>query len=319
MLIVYQKGADGRTARAADPAAALDQDGLVWIDLLSPTPEEEAAVERRLTVDAPTSSERAALEESSRFYEADGALYLTATLLARKTPESFLTDSVSFILAKNVLLTVREITPRAFETDAGRASVQISAATDGPQALMALLSAVTERLADLLQFSGKEANGLSNSIFVTGPRGPNMRRVLGVLGRLGAQINQAHASLASLQRLTAFTTHVCTRHGLDQGPLVSLTRDVEQLERTAEAEQNMLTFLLDAALGIVGVTQNNQLGVLTVGTLVFLPATLIASIFGMNFKYLAWLDAPWGPWLAMALMIGSAALIYAAISSRKWF
>jgi magnesium transporter len=318
VLIVYARGPDDRIAKAADPAAALASGRAVWIDMLDVGADEEQRVETLLGIDVPTSAERAALEDSARLYEDSGALVLTATIIASRAGGAFAADGVSFVLAKSRLVTVRHIDTRAFQIGADRASVRLQNAANGGEVLMALLESILERLADVLQEASTRAQTVSQGVFVTDKRGPNMEEVLSELGRLGSVVTLAHESLSSLERLFSFAQDVCTPHGLSGPRLAALGRDAHQLERTAEALQNHLTFLLDATLGLVASAQNASLARLSTAAMVFVPSTLIAGIFGMNFKAMTIFDAPWGPWAAFALMIVSMIAALSFARYRKW-
>ena len=142
MLRILARGG-AEAASSADPAA-------LWFDLETPDAAEEDQVEAALGVNVPTPAERAAVEESARFYEENGALYLTATLLGRRDEGPFVSGPVTFILANDKLVTVRQIRPRAFDVGQGRASARIGSARSGADVLLALLEGAAERLADLL-------------------------------------------------------------------------------------------------------------------------------------------------------------------------
>jgi magnesium transporter len=318
VLTAYARGADGQIAQARDAADAIAAGEAVWIDLLNPTPEEEQRVEAAFAIDAPTPAERTALEDSARLYEENGALVLTATVLSSRDTDRFASDAVSFVLTKGSLITVREIDSRAFQIGAGRASARIQNAASGAEVFLALMEGLVERTADILQAAATKAQTLSHGVFTPAGRGPNMDDALSELGRLGAVATQSHASLSSLERLFTFAQNVCEKHALSGPRLAGLARDASQLERTADALQNHLTFLLDAALGLVAAAQNASLQRLSVTAMVFVPSTLIASIFGMNFDALTIFHARWGPWFAFALMLIAtlAALSYARY--RRW-
>ncbi|MBU6372622.1 MAG: hypothetical protein KJS97_07820 [Alphaproteobacteria bacterium] len=318
MITVYLSGEQGKVVAAADAKAALAAGGAVWIDLFEPTTDDERAVEAALAIDAPTPLERAALEESSRFYEENGALFLTATLLGRRSEGAFISGPVTFILKGRVLLTVRSVQPRAFEIGKGRASARIESSMDGAAALTALLEGVVERIADLLQESAKEAHALSSRVFTPGGA-PQLSVELRTIGRLGALSAMAHDSLSSLQRLAAYAAHVCAPYGVDPERMAALARDIEQLERVCEAQQEQLTFLLDATLGLVGAAQNTALTAISIATILFVPPTLIASIFGMNFEAMTWFKAAWGPPVAFTLMAVTSFGLLAVARWRRWF
>lgn len=307
-----------RLARGGVEAASCSDANALWFDLEQPDEAEEQEVENALGVDVPTPAERAAFEESARFYEDNGALVLTATLLGRREEGMFISGPVTFILAKDKLITVRQIRPRAFDVGQGRASARVGSAQTGADVLFALLDGAAERLADLLSEATRDANTISQRIFAEG-RDPDLRSVLRDLGRVGAFAALAHDSLSSLQRLCVYARAAKDRHGMDDKRLAALARDVGELERIAEALQPRLAYLQDATLGLINAAQTNVLKALSLATIAFVPPTLIASIFGMNFRAMTWFDAPWGPWVAALLIVTAPAALFAIAKWRKWF
>ncbi len=310
MLRILSLG--GATAlTCADPNA-------LWFDLESPSEAEEAEVEAALGLDVPTPAERAAFEESARYYEEGGALYLTATLLGRRDEGMFVSGPVTFILARDKLATVRQISPRAFEVGQRRASARIGSAKTGADVFFALLEGAAERLADLLAEATRDANSISIQVFDDKVE-PDLRSILRALGRVGALAALAHDSLSSLQRLLAYTQLAKDRHGLDEARVAALTRDTGELERIAEALQPRLSFLQDATLGLINAAQTNVLKALSLATIAFIPPTLIASIFGMNFEAMTWFKTGWGPWVGFLLMLLAPAALFGIAKWRKWF
>ena len=294
------------------------QASALWFDLETPTAQEEDDVEAVLGVNVPTPSERSAYEESARFYEDNGALYVTATLLGRRDDGPFISGAVTFILAKGKLATVRQIRPRAFDIGPGRASARISSAKTGADVLLALVEGAAERLADLIAESTQGANQQSMGVF-TEEAAPDLRESLRGLGRIGTLTALAHESLSSLQRLLAYTHSVCAKHEIDQAKIRQLERDVGELERLAETLLNRIGYLQDAALGMIGATQADVLKALSLATIAFVPPTLIASIFGMNFVHMTWFKESWGPWVGFLLMFIAPAILFGIAKWRRWF
>jgi magnesium transporter len=310
MLRILSKG--GAAAVSPDDPSAL------WFDLESPDAAEEDQVEGILSINVPTPAERAAVEESARFYEEDGELYLTATLLGRRDEGPFVSGPVTFILVNGKLVTVRQIRPRAFDVGQGRASARIGSAKTGADILLALLEGAAERLADLLSEAQQHSHTAAMTVFESDPA-PDLRESLRTLGRIGTMIALSADSLSSLQRLLAFTHSVCKRHGIDEGKVHALVRDVDELERLAETLLNRVSYLQDAALGLIGSTQSDTLKALSLATITFVPPTLIASIFGMNFVGMTWFHEPWGPWVGFVLMILAPLALLWIARWRGWF
>ena len=307
-----------RLARGGVEAAACTDPNAIWFDLETPTEAEETEVETALGVDVPTPAERAAFEESARFYEENDALYLTATLLGRRDEGPFVSGPVTFILAKQKLVTVRQVRPRAFEIGQRRASARIGSAQNGGDVMFALLDGAAERLADMLAEATRDAHAISQRVFQE-DGDPDLRTILRELGRVGAFAALAHDSLASLQRLCAFARLTKDRHGLNAARIAALARDTAELERIAETLQPRLSFLQDATLGLINATQANALKALSLATIAFVPPTLIASIFGMNFEGMTWFRVDWGPWAGFALMVAAPAALFAIAKWRRWF
>lgn len=309
MLRVLSRG--GSEVACEDP-------GALWYDLESPTEQEEADVEQDLGIDVPTPAERAAFEESARYYEERDALHLTATLLGRRDDGPLVSGAVTFILTKSKLVTVRQIRPRAFDIGQGRASARITAAQTGADVLLSLVEGAAERLADLLAEAKRDANALSVRVFDETDT-IDLRTALQDMGRIGGLAAVSHDSLSSMQRLLVYARAFRTKYAINDSRLSALARDVGELERIAEQMQPRLSYLQDAVLGLINATQTNVLKALSLATIAFVPPTLIASIFGMNFDHMTWFREPWGPWIGVALMIAAPAALFAIAKWRRWF
>ncbi|MBI1252311.1 MAG: hypothetical protein GC189_12665 [Alphaproteobacteria bacterium] len=292
---------------------------VVWCDLEAPTDAEERTVEAALGLDVPTHQERMAAEESARFYRDGDALVLSPTLLGRREEGAFMADPVTFILSQGKLVTIRRIRPRAFEAGSGRASARIGSARSGGAVFVALITSAVERLADMIADLRGQALAVARDAFDESAAPIDLGATLRLLGRLGVQASIAHDCLSSLNRMMAFAGESCAKHDVSGEDLAALARDVNELERGAEALQDHLTFLQNAAIGMVNAAQNNVLKVVALATMAFVPPTLVASIFGMNFKAMHWFDAPWGPWAGFALMALAPLALFAWARWRKWF
>lgn len=303
-----------RGGAETDPEA----DDALWYDLESPTDQEEAAVEACLGIDVPIPAERAAFEDSARFYEEGAALHLTATLLGRREEGPLQSGAVTFILVGDKLVTVRTIRPRAFEIGEKRASARIGSAKTGAEVALALIEGAAERLADVLAEQTRAAEALSIRTFDEAD-GIDLRQSLRDLGRIGAIVALVHDALSSIQRLLVYARATKTKYGLDVTRVSALARDVGELERIAEAMQPRLSYLQDAMLGLINAAQTNVLKALSLATIAFVPPTLIASIFGMNFQHMTWFREPWGPWAGAAMMLAAPAILFAIAKWRRWF
>jgi magnesium transporter len=304
---------DGGRLRAVGESLA-DLEGLVWIDLLNPSAEEEALLEAHLGVDIPTREEMQRLEVSGRLYKEDDAVVMTATLPARTDSDDLLIAAVAFVLAAGKLVTVRYHEPRVFKTFPQRASESNLGCVNAEALVIALLEATVDRLTDILERAEEEVDAISRAIFRSDPPRAKSRDLTGTLqliGRKGDLCSNIHVCLLSLQRLAGFFGQVLVDRGNSKearGRVRTLERYLDSLSDHAAFVSQKVTFLLDATLGMINIEQSNIIKIFSIAAGVFLPPTLIASIYGMNFAVMPELHWKYGYPLAGALMLASALL-----------
>ena len=314
---------DGRLRPVDAPFDAVDQ--VVWFDMHDPTEAEESALEASIGVDVPTRDEMLEIEDSSRLYVENGAIFMTANLPSRMETAEPVLAPVTFILAGQRLVTLRYHEPRAFSTFALRAERADLGCTDGMGALVALLDVVVDRMADILEKIGRDVEQLSRSVFRPGPArkrsNTDYGAVLQGLGRQGDLLANVVDSLVTLERLIAFLTATSSQRPLSKETKVrlkTLGRDTRFLSEHTGSLSQKLTFLLDATLGMISIEQNAIIKIFSVAAVVFLPPTLIASIYGMNFHVMPELDWLIGYPFALGLMVLSAVVSFWVFKSRGW-
>ena len=315
--------ADGRLRLDDRPGDAID--GIVWLDLLSPTAEEAAGLEAKLGVDLPTREEMEEIEVSSRLYYEDGAAFMTATLPAQADRDNPLMAPVTFVLTADRLVTIRYHEPRAFQTFPMRAEKVAMGCTNGDVVLVALLEAIVDRIADILERAGRDIDGISHDVFqhkeITRTTSRDFQAVLEAIGRKGDLISNIRDSLVTLERLIGFLGQATTQRKTDKdirSRVKTLARDARSLADHASFLSQKITFLLDASLGMINIEQNAIIKIFSVAAVAFLPPTLIASVYGMNFHVMPELDWPWGYPFAILLMVVSAALPLWYFWRRGW-
>jgi magnesium transporter len=306
----------------APPAPFPDE--FLWADLYEPTVEEEKAVESLLTVDVPTRDEMKEIETSNRLYEEGGAVYMTATVGSKLDSEKPESSAITFILADNRLITNRYVDPtpvRRFMTHVERSP---AACTSSATLLAGLLEAFTERIADVLERVQVDLDAVSLTIF---PRSdgaaPNNRDLHAMIQKIGASgdlISKSRESLVSFQRLLTYVQQASnvTLSQDQRGRFKSTLRDVQSLSDHASFLGGKVQFLLDAVLGLINLEQNNIIKIFSVVAVMFLPPTLIASIYGMNFHFMPELDKHWGYPLALVAMVASAIVPFLYFRRRGW-
>ena len=312
---------NGRLRTVADSLG--DLDSLVWIDLLNPTADEETALEARLEVDVPTREEMERLEFSGRLYKEDDALVMTATLPARTDSDDLLLAPVAFVIARGKLVTVRYHEPRAFKTFAQRAGQANLGCADAETVLVALLEAVVDRMTDIVERAEEEVDAVSRGIFRTERRivHRDLVNTLQLIGRKGDLSSNIRDCLLSLQRLAGFFGQTLTEHGNHKelrGRVRTLAHYLDSLGDHSSFLSQKITFLLDATLGMINIEQSNIIKIFSIAAGVFLPPTLIASIYGMNFTFMPELRWEYGYPLACVLMLASAVVPFWFFKRRGW-
>jgi len=306
MLQLLRKGSSAFEAVTPGADWRLPEDAL-WIDLLSPTRDEELAVERVIGVPIPTREEMAEIEPSSRLYQERGATVMTAAILTHATTDFPLLAPVTFVLAGKVLVTIRYVEPSSFKAFTGQFERQACAMPSGGEVFLSLLDAVIDRVADIVEGVANEVEEASQDIFRR-PRRGSFEPAITRLGHAQMVSAKARNSLASLARVISFAG---LADQLESVPdlrehLRSLQRDVQSLTDHAAYVSANITFLLDAAMGLINIEQNSIIKIFSVAAVAFLPPTLIASIYGMNFHHMPELDWMLGYPMALVLMVASA-------------
>jgi magnesium transporter len=300
-------------------------DSAVWLDLHSPTPGEKKLVEQALHIALPTREEMQEIEITSRLYVEDGARYMTATLMCNSDTELPRTTPVTFILSGHRLVTVRYDEPRPFTIVANKLARVCPANPTGETVLMDLLDAIIDRAADILEKIGSDVDGISHEILESdGPlsRGRDFKEILRSIGRRGDHTSRVRESLVSIGRLLLYIAaeaDTMKKWAKDQrAALKGMQRDVQSLSDHATYLSQKISFLLDAMLGVVSLEQNNIIKIFSVAAVVLMPPTLIASVYGMNFKHMPELDFEWGYPVAIVAMVVAAVLPYFFFRWMKW-
>jgi magnesium transporter len=308
----------GKTAFVTLADGAPLPDDAVWIELIEPTRPEELLVETAMGLLLPTREEMAEIEVSSRLYEEDGGVFMTASLLVNADTDTPLLEPVTFVLAREKLVTIRYVEPRSFCAYIAQLGRQTAPPAKGADALMGLLEAVVDRVADLIERAAADVEAQSRMTF-SRPGGGASASLLERLGRIQSLTSKARGSLASLARLVSYAPLNAACGGLVHEHLLSLQHDIVSLSDHANYVSSQITFLLDATLGLIGIEQNQVFKVLAVFSAVLMPPTLIAGVYGMNFTHMPELGWRLGYPLALALMAVAMAAPLVWFKRKGWF
>jgi magnesium transporter len=323
MLNVYAQGPSGPVSLPHEPGAPLPPEAL-WIDLLEPTAEEEKLVEDTLHIDVPTREEMREIEASNRFYEDEGSLFMTATIVTKLDTDLPQNAQITFILVGRQLVTNRYSDPVSLRRFIHFSQSHPATCGSAATLLAGLLESIVNRIADVLEHLGSEIDTLSAQIFSRSRHrrsaGSDFGSMLERIGQCGELVSKGRESLASLARLLVFVQQAGDAHVPEDARTRFRTssRDVGPMSEYATFLGDKVQFLLDATLGMVSIDQNNVLKIFSVVTLFFLPPSVVAGFYGMNFERIPWLHTGWGPWYALGLMIVSAVAPYLYFKRRGW-
>ncbi|TCK30710.1 magnesium transporter [Ancylobacter aquaticus] len=297
----------------------------VWVDLFRPGDGEDRIIESALGISVPTREEMVEIEPSSRLRVENGARYMTGAIVCNSEGERPALAEISFILAGNRLTTVRYDEPMPFRLVVAKLDRACPPGTRGERLLLILLDTIIDRAADIIERLAADIDTDSQQIFAgEAERSGDSRRfrtILKLLGRRGDLASKVRESLVSMGRLVTFlsTEGEAQRFDKDQRALLkSMQRDVASLTDHVSYLGNKITFLLDATLGMVSIEQNNIIKIFAVLSVVFMPPTLIASVYGMNFQNMPELDERWGYPLALIAMLAAAIGPYLFFKWKRW-
>ena len=298
----------------------------IWVDLLNPTKEEEQIAEGIIGFNIPTRAEMLEIEPSSRLFERNGVTVMTFWALHGTTDKKPGIDPITLMLTDKQLVTIRYVAPTSFTTFADHLYADPGVAQDPLSVTVRLMDAVVDRLADTLESATAELEGISERIFdrdlVKTRRRPEkhyerlMLRI-GATQRLLAKIRESAVSVSRLLGFLAGSDRVA-HDSVHARHLKSLIGDARALNDHSDFVAENLNFLLDASLGMISLEQNFVMKLFSVFAVVFMPPTLIAGIYGMNFEHMPELKWLYGYPFAWALILISAILPLWLARRKGW-
>jgi magnesium transporter len=325
MLVLHARTGEIREL-PADLGTAAMPPGVVWIDAVTPSPDEVAYVERVTGLSLPTYEELSEIESSSRLRTDDGVLYMSAPAVHRAIAGAPQTTPVGFVLNPELLVTVR------FEPLTAFANFGKTTPGTAAEAFAGLVEAVIDRIADILEHIAAELDTLSHRLFRSGPIDGSKRRrpareaadlrvILRRVGASGDLVSRIRDSLLGLSRIVPYVASLGAAWLPEavKPRLETMRHDLASLSDYDAHLVNKVQLLLDATLGLINVEQNDIIKVLTIVSVVGVPPTLVASMYGMNFKDMPELSWAWGYPYGLALIAISAVAPLLWFKWRGWF
>lgn len=327
MFTIYELGS-GETIAEEDFANRSEKGLPLWIDLFQPSEDEIKLWNGRLGLDLPTRIEMEEIESTSRLYIEDNAFFMTATVLAyMDRPTEICSTPVTFVLRNDMLVTMRFVDNTPFRLFIKNRKKRVGGNASPSHVMSGLLDSIVDRLADILEKAGAECDRLSSKIFSSDSeeRKANqqnlvLKELLSRTGQNGELIAKVRESLTSINRLIVYFLESIKNLGLES--LIShakgIGRDVQSLSDHANYLDGKVAFLLDAILGLINIEQNQIIKIFSIAAVIFLPPTVVASIYGMNFSIMPELNQEWGYPFALILMLVSAVAPFLFFRRKGW-
>jgi magnesium transporter len=310
------------------PGAAGTVSKPVWIDLLLPTPEERDRIVSEYGLHVPSREALQEIESSSRLRAEGQVLTLSMPLTVPEERADPLPAPLGFILSPSLLLTVRFTEMHGAFAGVRARLEKADAAVDSTGVFAALIETMVDYRADLLEAISAEVSGVSKRVFARHIPRPRrtvldgaMRDMLAVVGAAGERLSEIRESLLGLQRIVGFScemAHDWLRPEI-RARLLTARGDLASLNDYETHLWAKIQFLLDAILGFINTDQNDIFKVLTIVSVVGIPPTLIASMYGMNFHNMPELSWRYGYQFGLALIVASTILPILWFKWRGWW
>lgn len=315
MITIYLKQFN-KIVRNADVKLfdELGYDDILWIDLLSPTIKEQKAVENFMEINLQTWQQVEEIESSSKYSETENAIICNSNFFMPYT-DNFAIEPVSFIIAEGVLVSVRNAEFRTFTEAAKRLQMNYRAYTTGYHLLVSILEVRIDYDADLVEALAKNIAVLSKEVSTSEHIDREILKRISHLQEntmlIRENIFDRQRVLSGIQRSERFPNDVYPR-------LTLMIKDVNSLINHADFSSERLDYLQDTALGLINIEQSSVTKIFTVAALFFMPPTMIASIYGMNFAHIPEVQWTYGYPFALGLMVLVAVLTYLFFRWKKW-
>ncbi len=301
-----------------------------WVDLHAPTAEEEAAVEQELGVDIPTREEMREIEESARIYDEKGGLFMTGVIIAGISERRPVRSEVMFVLLPKHLVTVRYSDPLPFRTFEQKCARKPEEHQSSDLLFVSLVEQIVQRCADVLEKVTANLDGIADELFderrgaatdreVQGQR-IDLQGIVRALGRSSGLLAKMSESLLSFNRILSFFRQSGEPWLRDdaKSKARSLQRDIESLTEYGSNLNAQVGHLQDATFNLINIEQSRVIKVFSIAAVLFLPPTLVATVYGMNFKFMPELNWLFGYPFAVVLMVISAVAPFYWFKRNGW-
>lgn len=287
---------------------------IIWIDLQSPTQQERQFVETHYKIEFFTSQELQEIESSSRFVETEETIEINLGFVSQET--DLVVQNVTFILKGNILFTYRQGDNKIFAEGVRRLkSMNTETKEHGLDVFLTILEVRIDVDADLIESITRKLKEVSKELFSS--KSLEQSLLLGI-ARLQENVMLLHETITEKQRVVSSLIRIPEFNKIESERLTIIIRDIASLLQHSQFSSERLEFMQNTFLGLANIEQNQVIKIFTVVTVVFMPPTLIASIYGMNFMHMPELRWVAGYPFAIGLMIFSSLAFLWFFRRKKW-
>ncbi len=288
---------------------------MIWVDLQNPTLEEKITIETYFDIKYSSEEESQEIEMSSRFSEVEDELIINTNFLSLRE-KGFDYCPVSIILEKNILFTYRDDDLKSFGESVKKIKASPGSYLSGPQIFLSLLETAIDNDADIIEKLAKNIASLGQQM-VLRKRGSD-EEILIQISSFQNETMSLRENIIDKQRLISSLMKSNSFPDEHKGLLRIMIRDISSILEHNKFAFERLEYLQDTFMGFVNIEQNRIIKIFTVATVAFMPPTLIASIYGMNFRSMPELDWELGYGFAIAVMVLSSAFTLFYFKKKNW-
>ena len=311
LKIFYKDTEKIKVARSISALKQLDKKDIIWIDLLDVSDRTEETLEGFLKIDIQEDEEMEEIEMSSRYIQTDDSIVANSNFLH----SNFDVEAVNFILKNNILVTSHDHELGSFNETVKRMFVNTRNFPTGFHVLVALMETRVEKDADLIEDTTDMITELSTHINASDHVDED---ILIQIKNLQEKVTILRQNIMDKQRVISNLLK-CDFFPEELGPrLTMIIKDINSLFDYTKFGFDRLDYLQDTFLGLVNIEQNRIIKIFTVINIIFLPPTLIGSLYGMNFDFMPELHWQYGYVWALGLMVFSVVLILLIFKLKKW-
>ena len=293
---------------------ATERGRVIWIDLQAPTAEEMQRVEQAFGIEFFTPQEAAEIESSSRYFEDSTGFEANSAFVVFESG-AYITRQISFILKGNILFTLRPTEMKALAETVRKMKTFRSTTTKAMQIWLLLLETQIDFDADFIEFLTRTTNNVSKKLV---KEQSIEEETLIRITELQENTILIRDSIVDKQRLVSSLLRSFSVADAEKDRLRIIIKDINSLLQHAQFSFERLEYLQNTFLGLVNIEQNQVIKIFTVVTVVFMPPTLIASVYGMNFKVIPELEWAAGYPFALLLMVISSMGFLWYFKRKNW-